>query len=229
MLQAASVGTGTRLLDAGCGGGGASVLAAQRGARVCGLDAAEGLLEIARAKVPSGDFRAGDIEALPFENNAFDAVIAANSVQYTENRVAALRELERVCAPEGQIVVGLFGPPEKVEFRRVFQAIRDAMPAPPPGDGPFGLSAPGKLENLIEEAGLRVIESSEVNCPISYPDFETFWRANASAGPLQGAMRVVGAEKIKAAMQDAAKTFHNGDGRIDIAPNIYKYVVAAVP
>jgi SAM-dependent methyltransferase len=228
MLHAANVGMGTRFLDAGCGGGGASLLAAQRGAQIYGLDAAEGLVEIAQAKIPSGDFRVGDLEALPFENGSFDAVIAANSVQYAENRVAALRELGRVCTPEGRIVVGLFGSPEKVEYRRILQGIRDALPAPPPGDGPFGLSAPGKLEGLIEEAGLKIIDSGEVNCPFHYPDFETFWRGNASAGPLQSAMRIAGEEKIKAAIRDAAGAFRNRDGRIDIAPNIYKYVVAAL-
>ena len=103
MLNAAEVGQGTRFLDAGCGGGGASVLAAERGAQISGLDAAEGLLTFARERVPDGDFRAGDIESLPFDNDVFDVVFAANSVQYTEDRIAALRELGRVCEPEGRI------------------------------------------------------------------------------------------------------------------------------
>lgn len=226
MLYAAGVGRGTRFFDAGCGGGGASLLAAQRGAQVSGLDAAAGLVEIAREKVPSGDFRIGDMEVLPFRNDAFDAVIAANSIQYTDDRVAALRELGRVCAPDGRLVVGLFGSPDKVTFRYVFQAVRDVLPEPPPGDGPFGLSAPGKLEGLIEEAGLKVIASGEVDCPFSYPDLETLWRANVSAGPLQGVIRVIGEEKLKGAMQKAGEVFRNGDGRIEIAPNMFRYVVA---
>jgi SAM-dependent methyltransferase len=226
MLNAAGVGNGTRFFDAGCGGGGASLLAAQRGALVSGLDAAEGLLKIARGKVPLGDFRIGDMEALPFGNDSFDVVIAANSIQYTEDRATTLRELRRVCAPEGRIVVGLFGSPEKVEFRHILQAVRDALPEPPPGDGPFALSVPGKLERLIEEAGLRVVASGEVNCPFSYPDLEIFWRANVSAGPLQGVMRVIGEEKLKTAMREAGETFRNGDDRIEITPNVFKYVVA---
>ncbi|MEM7112298.1 MAG: methyltransferase type 11 [Chloroflexota bacterium] len=43
MMDATGVGEGTRFLDAGCGGGSASMLAAKRGALVRGLDAAEGL------------------------------------------------------------------------------------------------------------------------------------------------------------------------------------------
>ncbi len=76
MLDAAA-GPGTRFLDAGCGAGGACVLAARRVAQVNGLDASAALLAIARQRVPDGDFRTGDLEALPFASGVFDAVIAA--------------------------------------------------------------------------------------------------------------------------------------------------------
>lgn len=52
MLDADRVGKGTSILDAGCGGGGASVLAAQRGAIVSGLDGSEALIAIAGESVP---------------------------------------------------------------------------------------------------------------------------------------------------------------------------------
>src|SRR5947199_1253493 len=96
MLDAAAVGPGTRVVDAGCGAGGASVLAAGRGAHVNGLDAAEALLAIARARVPDGDFRLGDVEALPYADGMFDAVIAADVLPYVADPLAALRELRGV-------------------------------------------------------------------------------------------------------------------------------------
>lgn len=226
MLDEALVGSGTRILDAGCGGGGSCVLAAERGAQVSGLDAAEGLLLFAQERVPDGDFRVGDIEDLPYENNTFDAVFASNSVQYAADRAAALREFSRVCMPGGRIVAGLFGTPDKVEFRAIMDAVRDALPEPPPGDGPFGLSMPGQLESLFEEAGLKVLKSDEVDCPFHYPDSETFWRAMAAGGPMQGAMRVIGKDKLKAAILEAAKPFSLNDNCISIQPNLFKYVVA---
>ena len=226
MLNAAKVGPQTRFLDAGCGGGGASALATERGARVSGLDAAEGLLTFARKRVPNGDFRVGDIESLPYDDNAFDVVFAANSVQYTEDRIAALRELGRVCAPDGRIVAGLFGLPDKVEFRAIFKAVRDALPEPPPGGGPFELSASGKLEGLFTEARLNVLESGEADCPFNYPDFETFWRGNIAAGPLQGMLRTVREERLKSAVRAAAEAFRLDNGEILIRPNIFKYVLA---
>lgn len=228
MLNATEVGQGTRFLDVGCGGGGASVLAAERGAQVSGLDAAGGLITFARERVSNGNFRVGDIESLPFDDDAFDVVFAANSVQYSEDRIAALRELGRVCTPEGRIVAGLFGTPEKVEFRAIFKAVREAMPEPPTGGGPFELSAPGKFEGLFAEAGLNLLESGEADCPFDYADFETFWQANVAAGPFQGTLRVVSEVRLKSAVRDAAEAFRLDDGSILIQPNIFKYVVATL-
>lgn len=226
MLDAASVAPGTRFLDVGCGGGGASVVAAERGAQVSGLDAAEGLLRLARHRVPEGDFQIGDIESLPFADSSFDVVFAANSLQYAENQLAALREFARVCTPNGRIVVGLFGPAEKVTLHRLFQAIRATLPEPPPGAGPFELSAPGKLASLISEAGLTVIADGEADCPARYSDSETFLRGMLSGGPVQSAVRVVGEDALKAAMLEAAETFRLDTGEILIGPNVFIYTVA---
>jgi SAM-dependent methyltransferase len=190
MLDETDVGSGTRVLDAGCGGGGASLLMTERGADVSGIDAAEGLITIARRRVPGVDFRVGDIEVLPYEHEAFDVVFASNSVQYSADRVATLRGFARVCRSGGRIVAGLFGSPERVAWRAIFGAVRDTLPEPPAGGGPFELSMPGVLEALFEDAGLDVVGGGEVDVPFQYADFETFWRALSSAGPSQGAERV---------------------------------------
>src|SRR5437660_12192874 len=119
MLDAAAVGPGTRVLDAGCGAGGASVLAAGRGAHVNGLDAAEALLAIARERVPDGDFRAGDLEALPYADGTFDAVIVADVLQYVAGPATALRELRRVCALGARLVVAIWGAPDECEQQAI--------------------------------------------------------------------------------------------------------------
>ena len=64
MLAATGVGTGTNLLDAGCGAGGMSALAVQMGASVSGFDATEALLAVARETISEGGFRNGDLESL---------------------------------------------------------------------------------------------------------------------------------------------------------------------
>jgi ubiquinone/menaquinone biosynthesis C-methylase UbiE len=101
MLEAANVGPGTNLLDMGCGAGGAALMAAARGATVTGFDASENLLEVARERLPQSDFTQGDIEELPYPDNTFDVVFAANSVQYAENQEQAVREAQHHASQDG--------------------------------------------------------------------------------------------------------------------------------
>ena len=227
MLTAARVGQGTRFFDAGCGSGGASVLAAERGARLSGLDASEALIAIAREHMPQGDFRVGDLEELPFGDRAFDAVVAALSVQYAADPNSALRELKRVCAPGGYFVISTWGLPEQCEQRVVLKAVRDTLPSPPAGAGPFAFSAPGTLESLVEEAGWKVTGSSEVDCPFEYEDLGTHWQAQRSAGPLQAALQVVSEERLRAAVEQAVAPHRTATGGVRLA-NRFRYVTATL-
>jgi len=87
MLHATSVSKGTVFLDVGCGGGGASVLAAQRGAEVYGVDASKALIHIAAQRMPLAKFETADIEYLPFPTGKFSVTFAANAT----NRWRAIR------------------------------------------------------------------------------------------------------------------------------------------
>jgi SAM-dependent methyltransferase len=227
MLDGAMVGVGRHMLDVGCGAGGASALAAARGAKVSGLDASEGLIAYARQRLPDGDFRVGDMQHLPYEDEQFDAVFAANVVQFSDDPVTTAREFARVCRPQGRIVAGLFGSPAQVKLGAIFKSVAMLLPAPPAGGGPFVLSAPGKLAGDFQAAGLNVIAVGEVDCPFVYPDFEIFWRGVISAGPFQAMLRVLDADLIRSTLKDAAEPFRLDTGGYHIQPNILQYVVAA--
>lgn len=144
-LDAARVTKGTRLLDAGCGAGLLALLASFRGAQVAALDASPGLLAMARQRLSEADVREGDLEALPFADASFDAVVAVNSVFYAADMAAAMRELARVARRGGRVVVTAWGPREKCEFlRAVMPALGPLMPPPPPGASP---PHPGRCPN----------------------------------------------------------------------------------
>lgn len=228
MLDGAMVEAGTRFLDVGCGGGGASMLAAGRGAVISGLDATEPLLEIARQRMPNGDFRQGDMERLPFEDGAFDVVFAANCVQFPANRETAVSELRRVCAENGRIVAGLFGPPDKVTVIKPLQTVAAALPKAPDGPNPFALSMPGKLEALLESAELNIVQSGSVLAPFSFTDIDTAYRGflSAGAGPIPVASKVLSKDKLKAVIYEGLRPFQQADGSILIEPNLFIYAVA---
>ncbi len=227
MLDAAGVDQGTHLLDAGCGAGGASVLAGQRGALVNGLDASEALLAIARRRVPDGDFRLGDLEFLPYAGHTFDAVIAADVLPYVAEPAVALRELTRV-SRHGAAVVAAVGamPPDPV-WQAIARALGELLPTAV-GQEPFALSAPGVLDALFAKAGLQALTEGEVICPWEYADPETTWEAHASTGPLQAAMRLLGQPPVRAATLQALQALAHHTTAVGTVRLVkrFRYIVA---
>lgn len=216
-----------RLLDAGCGGGGACVLAATHGWEVTGFDASHALLAIARERLPQAQFVHGDLEKLPFADGHFDAALAANSVIFAEDIRQAVRELRRVVRPGGRVAVTSWGKPEQVEMRDVFAAVANAMPQRPPGGGPFAWSADGALANLLSEARFTVIAEGGSQCDFHYPDFAAFWRAQSSAGNYQPALQAVGPERLRQIVGGAVRPYSQGNGAI-VLRNVYRWAAGQV-
>jgi SAM-dependent methyltransferase len=217
-LDAARVVPGTRLLDAGCGAGLVALLATLRGAQVTAIDASEGLLAIARERLPGADLRQGDLEALPFDDAAFDAVTAVNSIFFAADMAAAMRELRRVVRRGGRVVITAWGPPARCETLRVLmQSMGPLMPPPPPGaqgGHPGALSEPGALAAVLKQAELRVVDEGETACPFVFADADSAWRANASAGPTQMAIAHSGEAAVRAAFEQADRPHTRADGTI---------------
>lgn len=228
VFAGAGVGVGVKLLDVGCGPGLAAQLAAQAGAQVAGLDAAEASLAIARERTPAGDFRGGEMEDLPWADNTFDVVTSFNAFQYAADVVNALREARRVVKPRGRVAMAVWGRLEdNSDMAALISALRQFLPPPPPGaPGPFALSAPGRLEGLLQQAGLAPLTSGEVDCPFAFPDLETAVRGHMAAGPAAAAIRQAGAEAVQQAITGALAPFRlNGCGYCQRTR--FRYVVAA--
>ncbi|MDG4825882.1 class I SAM-dependent methyltransferase [Asanoa sp. WMMD1127] len=224
-LAAVSSLAGMDLLDAGCGSGLALKLAADRGARVAGLDAAAAMVERAADRVPGADLRVGDIADLPFEDGVFDVVTAFNSVQYAADPAAAVADLVRVTRPGGRVALGVWGDPERCETEILFRRIRDLAPS---SAAPLAISAPGVVEGLLAGAGLAVATVGEVECPFTFPDRETGWRGQSAIGPLRAAIDAAGESAVRAAYADAVDRFRQPDGSYR-QRNVFRYVVGRKP
>ncbi|MDO5368444.1 methyltransferase domain-containing protein [Kocuria sp.] len=103
---------GVSLLDIGCGPGSITLDLAETVApgRVIGMDqsleAITSAADAARERgLPNVIFRIADVYALPFEDGSFDIVHAHQVLQHLPDPVAALREMSRVCTPNGLIAV----------------------------------------------------------------------------------------------------------------------------
>ncbi len=225
MLDSAGVQDGTRFADLGCGGGGASILAAQRGAQVSGLDAAEALIAIARKRLAAGDFRVGDLELLPFDDDSFDVAFSSFSLMFVGDMGEALSEMKRVTSPEGRITIGIWGAPKDCEYRHILKAIASTLPSPPVGKGPFALSEGNLLESMMKATGLKFLESGDVSAPFRFKDFETMLRVVGSVGPMQSARKLVSDEVLETAILQAAKSYQSDRGEI-VFNNRFRYVTA---
>jgi len=98
---------GATVLDAACGPGLYAEELSARGASVIGFDQSPRMAELARQRVPAGQFRVHDL-ANPLDwlaDQSVDAVLFALALEYVDDRVAALRELRRVLRPEGALVL----------------------------------------------------------------------------------------------------------------------------
>src|SRR6202011_1895796 len=180
-----NVGRGTRLLDVGCGAGLATQLATQLGAQVTGIDASAALIEIAGERVPHGDFRCGDMEELPYADASFDVVTGFNALQFAEDPLHALQEARRAARPGGYVAMVAWGRVEDCEFATTLKAVMDCLPPPPAvAKGTFAIASPGKLEALMEQAGLTIDARGDVSCPFEYPDDETAGKTVSSSGQL---------------------------------------------
>ena len=212
------------LLDVGCGTGMAAQLASQRGATVSGLDASENSLEIARERTPEGDFRAGDLETLPWEDDSFDIVTGFNSFQFASDIVAALREARRVTKPGGRVSMMVWSLDEDCESMVTIDAVRRLIPPPAGPPEPAPLGSEGRVEQLMTEAGLRPLKSGHVICNFEFPDVETALRGFLSSGVMVAAERELGEEKVREAVTGSFAGFQK-DRRI-VQKNDYRYVIA---
>jgi SAM-dependent methyltransferase len=103
---------GRRVLDAACGPGIYAEELTARGARVVGFDHSARMVDLARERVPAGEFHVHDLASplgwLP--DASVDLALCALAIEYVDDRLQALKELRRVLRPEGALVLSKLHP-----------------------------------------------------------------------------------------------------------------------
>ncbi|ROS52537.1 class I SAM-dependent methyltransferase [Frigoribacterium sp. PhB24] len=102
--------TGGPVLDAGCGPGHWAGHLVARGVEAAGIDQVSGFVEHARRIHPDVPFDLGDVDALPYEDDEFAAVLAWYSLIHHDPSTVRrpLDEFARVLRPGGGLLVGFF-------------------------------------------------------------------------------------------------------------------------
>ena len=199
-----------RILDVGCGPGTITVDLARlvSAGSVVGVDRAEEVIGEARdaarrANVENVEFQVGDVYSLDSEENTFDVVHAHQLLQHLSEPVAALREMARVCKPEGLVAVRdsdyaafTWWPlvPELDEWLRLYREVARGNGAEP--------DAGRRLKNWALAAGLEVVSSTASVWCFSGPPDVAWW------GSLW-AERVVGSGIARQAMDRGLATLED--------------------
>jgi len=137
LVRAVAPRPGLRILDVATGTGMVAFALARQGAEVVALDQSEAMLGAARARLARTPelagrvrFVAGEAEALPFPDGAFDALTFTYLLRYVDDRPATMRELARVVSPGGRIAMVEFGVPRAPVLRVLWRMhTRVGLPA----------------------------------------------------------------------------------------------------
>jgi len=129
-----------RVLDVAAGNGNATLAAARRGCIVTSTDYVSSLLERgaerARADHLDVKFQVADVEALPFDDACFDAVVSTFGVMFAPDHARSAAEMARVCRPGGRIGLANWTPDSLIG--RMFKVLGRYIP-PPAGVQPPSL------------------------------------------------------------------------------------------
>jgi len=160
LCDAANIGPGQRVLDVACGTGALTVAVAGRvspGGVVLGLDANTEMLAVARRKHADIEWHDGRAESLPFADASFDVVVSQFGLMFFDDRVAALREMQRVLRPGGRLAVAVCDALERSPGYASLAALLDRLFGKRVGDAfraPFVLGDAAALRALCADAGI---------------------------------------------------------------------------
>ena len=147
-----------RLLDVGCGDAALASEFARRGAVVTGLDADPVMVAAARQRTEMEGTRLhlveGQAESLPFNDAAFDFVLAVTTLCFVRNADRVVMEMARVLKPGGRLVIGELG---RWSFWAAHRRIRGWLGYPTWRVAMFRTAL--ELRRLVEAARLDAVQT----------------------------------------------------------------------
>lgn len=220
VIAAARIKVGDRVLDVACGTG---VLAREaqkqvgQGGTVIGLDINEGMLNVARRKSSGIEWKQGRAEAIPFEDASFDTVVSQFGLMFFEDQPTAVREMMRVLAPGGNLVIAVWGPLQQSPgyaaqaelLRRLFgeQAAASLY-------APFSLGDLQRLRAIFTQAGYPQAHIETKTGTVHFPSLQSWMFTEIKGWTLAGQLTDAQYERLLKEGDTALRKFVQPDGTV---------------
>lgn len=175
VAEAANIQAGQRLLDVACGTG---VLAREVASRVspagyvAGLDPNRGMLAVGNDLAPDIDWKQGVVESMPFPDESFDSVVSQFGLMFFTDRHQAIREMLRVLAPGGRLVVAVWDSLANIPAYAASVALLDRLVGKQAADAlraPFVLGDRQVLSTLFTDAGASSVNITTQSGKAHFP------------------------------------------------------------
>ena len=189
-----------RILDIATGTGLTPRNIGRSGAKVTGVDIAQGLLdaaqEISENEGLSIDWQLGDAEKLPFADSSFDAAASTFGIMFASNQDAAIGELARIVRPGGRIAIAAWLPESTAV--RLRQVVAPFMPPPPqtasPPPSPFNWGDAEWIQKSLGPNFELGCEKGELTHRVDNP--EEAWRVYEDGfGPIRATAKALDADR----------------------------------
>ena len=224
LLEHAGIVPGQSVLDVAGGAGEPSLTIAEtigpQGSVIC-TDPIAAMLEAAEAEavtrgVKNIQFRQCTADSLPFPNESFDVVVSRLGVMLFPDPLAGLREMLRVAKPGGRLGLAVWAKSELNPFTYVVTETVsrhvEIAPVDPNAPGAFRFAEPGKLVNILKDAGAIDVKEREIKFDIAAPiSREEFWTMRSEISEIlrEKLMNLPDEQRhqIAADVQEAVKEF----------------------
>jgi ubiquinone/menaquinone biosynthesis C-methylase UbiE len=210
MLNIVSLDANDRVLDVACGTGIVARKAKERTgplARVVGADLNEGMIQTAQSLTDpiarSCEWVVAPAEDMPFEKGEFTKVFCQQGLQFFPDQIAALAEMRRVLADDGQIFITIWKEPSPF-FTALAASIENHInkSLAEKSLAPFNYGGHGEMQTVLEQVGFSGFVATELTVNRTIYDPKNSIEKEIMGNPIGPAVSEMGQEVMQVVCED---------------------------